>query len=211
MTGIPRPASTVVLMNHLSKVYLTKRPQTMKFFGGYYVFPGGAVDEDDYILGCRYQDLQIEFDPAYLVAAARELFEEVGVILCNEHPVRFQLNTDEEYRRKLIAGELSFLQILQQENLTLSLKNLLYFGNLTTPKDKPIRFDTRFFLAHLPKGQTPKPDQNEIDEASWFSPQEALKVYRNGEILLGPPTILALETIDNYLKGLPLVMSDLRL
>jgi 8-oxo-dGTP pyrophosphatase MutT (NUDIX family) len=211
MTAIPRPASTVVLMDHNSKVYLTKRPETMKFFGGYYVFPGGAVEEEDYILGNQYSIFEKEFDTAYFVAAARELFEEVGVILCKESPFYFQLGTDAEYRQKIISGEISFLQMLKQENLILNPETLKDFGHLITPKDKPIRFDTRFFLTQLPIGQTPNPDQNEIDDASWFSPQEALVAYQNGQILLGPPTILALETIDNYLNGLPLVMPELKL
>lgn len=213
MTAIPRPASTVVLMDDHSRVYLTKRPDTMKFFGGYYVFPGGSVDEDDYILGNKYNSIiQKTFDIAYLVAAARELFEEVGVILCKEKsPVVFQYSTESEYRQKLINREISFLQILTQEKLSLNLEVLKDFGHLVTPKDKPIRFDTRFFLTRLPNGQKPKPDCYEIEEAAWMSPQEALEAYRNEQILLGPPTILALQTIKNYLDGDSLIMPELKL
>lgn len=211
MTVIPRPASTVVLMNQMYKVYLTKRPQTMKFFGGFYVFPGGAVEENDYILGKQYETIVEEKDQAFLVAAVRELFEEVGVLMCKENTQSFKLDSDLEYRRKLITGEISFTQFLKQENLTLDFESLRHFGNLITPEDKPIRFDTQFFLAKLPNGQNPIPDLFEIEEASWFSPEEALTKYRNNEILLGPPTILALETIEKYLKGCPLVMPELKL
>ena len=211
MTVTPRPASTVVLMDQRSKVYLTKRPITMKFFGGYYVFPGGAVEKGDYEVGEQFRQFYSEFDPAYLIAAARELFEEVGVFLGSKKPASFQIDTECNYRRKLVNGELDFIQMLNQEKLCLNIGSLQYFGNLITPEDKPIRFDTRFFLAKLPQEQFPKPDFHEIDDASWFLPQEAMEAYRKEEILLAPPTILALETIDKYLSGQPLIMPELKL
>jgi 8-oxo-dGTP pyrophosphatase MutT (NUDIX family) len=211
MTVNPRPASTVVLIDHRSKVYLTKRPKTMKFFGGYYVFPGGAVETGDYVAGEQFRQLHSDFEPAYLIAAARELFEEVGVLLGSKNPASFQIDTECNYRRKLVNGELDFIQMLNQEKFFLNLESLQYFGNLITPEDKPIRFDTRFFLAKLPQGQSPKPDFHEIDDASWFLPQEAMEAYRQKEILLAPPTILALETIEKYLSGQPLIMPELKL
>lgn len=217
MTVIPRPASTVVLMDHLSRVYLTKRPETMKFFGGYYVFPGGAVEEGDYSLDNEFvknQKRDESFDRAFYVAAARELFEEVGVLLSSTEdnlPGQFTEKSEMEYRRLLIKGEISFLEMLKQEGLHLNLEDLNYFGHLTTPKERPIRFSTRFFLARLPKGQFPKPDLNEIDEAFWFSPVDALSAYQNGKISMGPPTILALRTIMDYQNGSPLIMPQLQI
>ena len=57
----PRPAATVVLVrpdeNGGFEILLTRRPQEMRFLGGFYVFPGGTVHRDDYsplVLGrCR--------------------------------------------------------------------------------------------------------------------------------------------------------------
>jgi 8-oxo-dGTP pyrophosphatase MutT (NUDIX family) len=213
MTVIPRPASTVILIDDNARVYMTKRPKTMKFFGGFYVFPGGAVDASDYaqnseyIRNCKQND---SFDPAHYVAAARELFEEVGVLLSSKDgDANVHFKKESEYRRLLLNGEISFIDMLIQEGHHLNLENLTYFGNLTTPKTNPIRFDTRFFLAQLPKGQFPKPDLNEIDEATWFSPDEALTSCENGEIFLAPPTIHALKTLINYQNGSPLMMPDL--
>ena len=213
MTVIPRPASTVILMDDNARVYMTKRPKTMKFFGGFYVFPGGAVDKSDYaqnsvyIRNCKQND---SFDPAHFVAAARELFEEVGVLLSSKDgDTNVKVKKETDYRRMLLKGEISFIEMLKQEGHYLDLENLTYFGNLTTPKQNPIRFDTRFFLAKLPIGQTPKPDLNEIDEASWFFPDDALSAFENGEIFLAPPTIHALKTILNHQKGGPLMMPEL--
>ena len=48
----PRDASTVVLVRPGGdggfEILLTRRPQEMRFLGGYYVFPGGTVHRDDY-------------------------------------------------------------------------------------------------------------------------------------------------------------------
>ncbi|MGG3560891.1 NUDIX domain-containing protein [Neobacillus rhizosphaerae] len=139
MAVIPRPASTVVLMKDLSKVYLTKRPTTMKFFGGYCVFPGGAVDKTDYEIDnkyTKYGNYDETFHPAYYVAAARELFEEVGILLVNSGdgaPFNFETDKLKEYRRLLLNGEMSFLNMLEQEGFHLQLENLTYFGHLITP------------------------------------------------------------------------------
>lgn len=214
MNSIPRPASTVVLMDHLSKVYMTKRPDTMKFMGGYYVFPGGSVDSTDdiqannkFITGKRNDSFTI----GHYVAAARELFEEVGVLVCKKKdgtPVHLDEKVEMEYRRLLINREISFLQLLQKEELQFPLESLAYIGQIVTPDISRIRFDTRFFLSYLPKGQTPKPDPNEISEACWMDPADALNAYKQGDISLAPPTIHTLKTIINYQKGGQLNMPE---
>jgi 8-oxo-dGTP pyrophosphatase MutT (NUDIX family) len=215
MAVVPRPASTVVLMNECSKVYLTRRPVTMKFFGGYWVFPGGAIDKTDYLSHEEYihcGDTQPAFHPAYYVAAARELFEEAGVLLvCNEakEPLSLEQQKRNEYRQLLLSGEISFFEMLKKEKLHLFLDRFTFFGQLITPEESSIRFDTRFFLAKLPKGQSPQPDLHEVDDALWFSPEEALAENQKGNIPLGPPTILALKTIMDSEKGKPLMMPDL--
>ncbi|WHY80134.1 NUDIX domain-containing protein [Neobacillus sp. WH10] len=214
---IPRPASTVVLMDHLSRVYLTKRPETMKFMGGFYVFPGGAVDQSDDVQDCKriLKGIVNEtFELAYYVAAARELFEEVGVLVCKKEDgfsVQLEEEKEMEYRRLLINGDLSFLQLLKKEGLQFDLDSLAYIGQIITPRRSRIRFDTRFFLTQLPKGQAPKPDFNEISDTKWISPADALTAYQKGEILLAPPTIHTLKTIINHLNGAPLTMPEFRL
>jgi 8-oxo-dGTP pyrophosphatase MutT (NUDIX family) len=215
MTVTPRPASTVVLMDHMSRIYLTKRPKTMKFMGGHYVFPGGAVEQDDHKVDRQFIKMVESNELAeqsYYVAAARELFEEVGVLLCCTYEgseVHFDEETEQKYRRELLKGEISFLEMLKNERIILNLESLTYFGNLTTPKENPIRFDTRFFIARLPIGQSPKPDRNEIEDAAWYTPEEALSSYKRREITIAPPTILALKTIMDHQVGRPLQMPNL--
>ncbi|OLO36328.1 hypothetical protein BTR23_15770 [Alkalihalophilus pseudofirmus] len=215
MTVIPKPASTVVLMDHLSRVYLTKRPKTMKFLGGVYVFPGGRLEADDYVAAesefVKNYFSSEEFSGGHFVAAARELYEEVGIFLGVREtgdPVQIPDEKEQEYRSKLLNGEISFLHILKNEGCYLDFKDLQYFGYRLTPEGSPYRFDTRFFLAQLPNGQSPKPDAHEIADAFWITPEEALSSYEKGELPMVSPTIISLRTLLNHQKGAPLMMPE---
>jgi 8-oxo-dGTP pyrophosphatase MutT (NUDIX family) len=67
----PRQAATVILLRggkDTLEVLLVKRTEQARFMGGVWVFPGGAVDDDD-------------GDAAHRAAAVRELSEEAGVAL----------------------------------------------------------------------------------------------------------------------------------
>jgi 8-oxo-dGTP pyrophosphatase MutT (NUDIX family) len=72
---LPRQAATVILLRggeHALEVLLVKRTEEAHFMGGVWVFPGGAVDEDD-------------GEDAHRAAAVRELSEEAGVVLPDPH------------------------------------------------------------------------------------------------------------------------------
>jgi 8-oxo-dGTP pyrophosphatase MutT (NUDIX family) len=213
VAAAPRPASTVVLMDELSRVYLTKRPVTMKFMGGFHVFPGGTVESHDIIVENDYvncDEAQLSINLSHYIAAARELFEEVGIMLGNTKdgfPVPLPTEKVMKYRNDLLKGEIPFIRVLEQERLYFDPQCLTYFGQIITPEESPIRFDTRFFQAKLPQGQTPEPDQNEIDGALWIKPEEALTAFQNKKIKLAPPTILTLQAIIQYQESGVLEMS----
>src|SRR5262245_48264764 len=83
-----RAAATVVLLrpsNGSFQVYVLKRATTM-VFGGVHAFPGGKVDPSDHPETLRddwAKRLGVDDEQARAVvgAAARELFEEAGVLL----------------------------------------------------------------------------------------------------------------------------------
>lgn len=206
MAAIPKPASTVVLLDEMDRVYMTKRPTTMKFLGGYFVFPGGAVEKDDQMVDhdfIRNQHHVELLHSSFYVAAARELYEEIGILLCDmsdgSQP-HIPRERELEYRRQLINGELSFLQLLKKENMYLNISRLTYFGNFVTPERSPIRFDTHFFLSYLPQWQQPDPDTHEIEEGLWITPEEALSANKNHRMPMVLPTITTLKIIKNYFK-----------
>ena len=130
MVVTPKPASSVVLMDDSFRVYLTQRPKTMKFLGGYFVFPGGKVDKGDFELNQRQlTKLSLDYSPhySYYVAAARELFEEVGILLCMEDGKGMDVEKESEFRRLLIDEEISFMEMLEGEGLRLGCNHLKIF------------------------------------------------------------------------------------
>jgi 8-oxo-dGTP pyrophosphatase MutT (NUDIX family) len=75
---------------------------------------------------------------------------------------------------------------------------LVKFSQWITPAEVVIRFDTHFFLAAVPEGQTPGIDGSEIVDWGWYSPAQALQAHRDGEILLVFPTIKHLEQLGAF-------------
>jgi 8-oxo-dGTP pyrophosphatase MutT (NUDIX family) len=213
MAATPRPASTVVLIDESSRVYLTKRPVTMKFMGGFHVFPGGTVEKHDTLVENDYVNIdesELDISLSYYIAAARELFEEVGILLGKAQdgfPVQMPKEKVITYRNDLLIGDIPFIRMFAQENLHFDPLCLTYFGQIITPEESPIRFDTRFFLAKLPHGQNPEPDQKEIDGAFWVKPEDALTAFYNRKIKIAPPTILTLQAIIDYQQSGILKMS----
>jgi 8-oxo-dGTP pyrophosphatase MutT (NUDIX family) len=75
---------------------------------------------------------------------------------------------------------------------------LIPFSRWITPAQVKIRFDTWFYLTPLPDGATAKIDGNEIVDARWYEPGEALEAGGRGELLLVFPTIKHLEQISPF-------------
>jgi 8-oxo-dGTP pyrophosphatase MutT (NUDIX family) len=75
---------------------------------------------------------------------------------------------------------------------------LVKFSRWITPAAVSIRFDTHFFLAALPEGQSPKVDGQECVDLGWFTPEGALDAHAASEILLVFPTIKHLEQLSEF-------------
>jgi 8-oxo-dGTP pyrophosphatase MutT (NUDIX family) len=75
---------------------------------------------------------------------------------------------------------------------------LLKFSRWITPAQVQIRFDTHFFLAPLPAGQEAKVDGEECVDLGWFTPGEALRAHRAGEVPMVFPTIKHLEQLGEF-------------
>lgn len=224
MPAIPHPASTVVLVrpgpNGGLEIYMNRRPEKMETYAGAYVFPGGRVEEGDWsekMLGlvrglspaAAQQILGVDSGPefclGYWVAAARELFEEAGIL--------FFVNADgdgsstaegnptnrlTERRQRLQRGALDFPSLLESERLLCDVSRLTYFFHRITPEHYPVRFDTRFFLAALPTGQAPLHASEEVAESLWIAPEEALSRFESGSFRMAPPTVMVLRTLAQH-------------
>jgi 8-oxo-dGTP pyrophosphatase MutT (NUDIX family) len=75
---------------------------------------------------------------------------------------------------------------------------LIPFSRWITPAAVKTRFDTWFYLTPLPDGATPEIDGNEIVDARWYEPRQALEAAGRGELLLVFPTIKHLEQISPF-------------
>jgi 8-oxo-dGTP pyrophosphatase MutT (NUDIX family) len=199
------------------EVLLLRRSLRADFVGGAHVFPGGAVDACDrdpraarLCRGRTDADASLALGMesgglAYWVAAVRECFEEAGLLLaCDEEgaPVEFSdpavAARFARHRDTVNARERSFLDVCESERLSLPVGSLHYFAHWITPEGSPRRYDTRFFLAAAPRGQTPAHDAGETIADAWVGPADALARHRAGEMELILPTIRTLQAIGRF-------------
>jgi 8-oxo-dGTP pyrophosphatase MutT (NUDIX family) len=90
-------------------------------------------------------------------------------------------------------------ELSEEAGVTLADENaLVEFSRWITPAQVAIRFDTRFYLAELPAGQTAYVDGEECVDLGWFAPQQALAASMSGEIQLVFPTIKHLEQLSAF-------------
>jgi 8-oxo-dGTP pyrophosphatase MutT (NUDIX family) len=202
--AVPRPAATVVLLRPHDPfdVYLLRRAATM-VFGGLYAFPGGGVDPSD-----RPETLRTDWPErlgvpdeqarAVVGAAARELFEEAGVLLAGpvDEPDRTVGDVSvadwEADRVAVAARELTLSELLRRRGLRLRDDLLLPWARWITPEFEPKRFDTWFFVALLPAGQSARDVSGEAEETRWIGPAGA-----DGLAML-PPTRSMLNDLCAY-------------
>ncbi|TMF16688.1 MAG: NUDIX hydrolase [Chloroflexi bacterium] len=171
----PRPSATVLLVRDGDpwELLMVRRPGGADFAPGAYVFPGGTVHEDDRGL-----------DDELRAAAVRELFEETGILLAR--------NPDVARVRELVDGGAAFPEALRQAGITPDFDALVMFARWITPALLRRRYDTRFYLARMPQGQSVTPQQGEIVDWRWVSPALALASH---ELTLVYATRAVLESV----------------
>lgn len=219
--AVPGKASTIIIVRPAAddafEVLMTRRSPRMKVLGGFLVFPGGCLEQEDWsdemLDRCRgltpFQAQQIlatnmapEQSLGHWVAAVRELFEEVGVhFFVNEsetHVTALDRCVEDrlmEKREALSQGRLTLAELLGSEQLCCDLSRLNYLFHRITPDHHPMRFDTRFYVAALPQGQTALACSEEVSETLWLTPADGIKQSESGRLPMMPPTLIALRTL----------------
>ena len=218
-TPSPRPASTVVVLRDGARgpeVFLVRRHEGTAFMGGAHVFPGGRVDAadrdgadpswcDGLDSARRIETLPPDDSVAYHVAAARELFEEAGVLLARDGAGSFaSLSEPAEqarfraYRGDVHTARLRLRALLERERLRLALDALVPVAHWVTPPIDVRQFDTRFFLTRVPPRQTPVHDDAETVESVWMRAADAIDASRRDELLLPIPTWTMLRELEAF-------------
>ena len=139
------------------------------------------------------------------VAAVRETFEEVGILLASRRDgSTVSIETEDErrrfavYRKALIPGTMKFREMLEAENLTLPLDRLHFFSHWITPEPLPLRYDVRFYVTEAPERQSVMHDGVELTSHVWLSPREALAAYEQNRIGMVLPQIMTLVDLARF-------------
>lgn len=207
----PLPSATVLMLRDGVaglEVFLLKRHGLSDVLGGAYVFPGGKVDREDAEWLDRIDtpaaelharlgepELSVAEAGALFVAAIREVFEETGAL--------FAPLSNEDARRAwamLRAGP-QFHELFEAAGFPLHTGALQPWSRWITPTVGGVvrkRFDTRFFVAPVPPGQSPGHDEHEATASLWLPPKVALSQYWEGEIELAPPQIMSLAHLARH-------------
>lgn len=206
----PREAASLILVRDLPdglEVLLLQRHPESRFAPGAYAFPGGRVELTDpaadmearcrgltraeaarQLPGVEPRERAIGF----WVAALREAFEEAGILLAygpDEGPVSAASLTEARTRRSECRQDSTvFARLLADLRLALATGRTAYWAHWITPEERPIRYDTRFFVAPAWPDQVAEPDGVEMVTARWMRPEEALASHRARGVVLPLPT-----------------------
>ncbi|WP_339672667.1 NUDIX hydrolase [Dasania marina] len=164
------PAATAMLIRDGGQgleVLLLRRSQAMDFAAGYWVFPGGRIDAEDYpgSHSDQHPDNQINklsvsqpppeaIHTAARQAAVRETYEEAQLQICPQQ--------------------------------------LIPMSQWLAPKGMSKRFNTWFFIAEHNVNDAVQVDNYEIDNHRWCRPQQALADFENQQLAMMPPTYVSL-------------------
>jgi 8-oxo-dGTP pyrophosphatase MutT (NUDIX family) len=215
----PLPAATVVLLrdvgDHL-EVLLVQRHAATAFMGGAYVFPGGKLDpsdaSEDVLSRCAAESDQAlltalgpteSIDAATArglhVAAARETFEEAGVLL-GASP---RSHADIAAARARLNARAPWSEVLADLDATLHLDRLVPLSRWVTPAVERKRFDARFFLCHVTGEESDRAsvEEHETVASRWLPPSEAIALHAAAAIDLPPPTLRTLELLVPFRRA----------
>ena len=198
-TTTPKDAAAVILLRAGTDpanplVFWVRRSERMAFLGGFHAFPGGQREGED--ADVRVENCEDEERGAMIACAARELFEELGVLVARGAETltkgqRASLLDDLE------SGRMTFPALLDHYGLHLDARDFTFAGRWVTPPFSPRRFDTWFFLVECPAKQQPHVTGDaELESGEWRSAREAVSRWERSEVLTVPPVLHALRTLS---------------
>ncbi len=198
------PAATVLLVRDAPalQVLMVRRHHQIEFASGALVFPGGKAHAGDgdpawEAQAIGWSGLSSE-KRALRIAAVREAYEESGILLAR-HADGSPFTADErahQAREDIAADRRPFLDLARELGVRLDLAALTVFARWITPPLTPRRFDTWFYVAHVPAGQSAACDGWETVDAEWIGPAEALRLGEVGERKVVFPTRMNLRLLS---------------
>ncbi|HMG75580.1 MAG TPA: MBL fold metallo-hydrolase [Pyrinomonadaceae bacterium] len=200
---VPKDAAAIILVRPDTdptnpEIFWVKRSTKLAFLGGFYAFPGGQRETSD--AETPVENLADQEQAAMISCAARELFEETGVLLARGSQTltvgqRASLLDDLESKR------MTWPELLNLYGLHLDPRDFTFAGRWVTPPFAPRRFDTWFFLVTCPAKQSPKiTEDSELESGEWIRARDAYAKWERSEIVAVPPVLHLLKTLAGGLS-----------
>ncbi len=183
MADEARPAASLILMRDrrggAPELLIVQRGAALAFAAGAFVFPGGRVDPEDFLLATRLCPHLSGEDGGARIAAVRETWEETAIAVgLSPAPV-----PDAPF-----AGAATRFEA----------DALIPFARWL-PEEKLVRrFDTRFYLAQATGEQEPVADGAETASAFWATASDVLECCRTGRGRAIFPTRRLLERLARF-------------
>ena len=202
-----RPAATVLLLrdtpdNGGLEVLMTRRSGTASFAPGAYVFPGGGIDALDASpethAAADRRPAQGDLHLTQAIAAIRESFEELGVLLARHTDGPRKGLMADAHDIAAIDRHLPFAAQCQARGLRLAADSVYLLAHWTGDRDLPRRFEVPFLVARMPEGQEPVADETEQFEPVWVRPADALARHEAGQFFMIYPTIRTLQRLAKF-------------
>ena len=198
-----RAAATVLLLRDTPagiEVLMTRRSATASFAPGAYVFPGGHIDAADEAAKriATRRPTQSRIQRTQAIAAIREAFEELGVLLAHHADGRPVSAEDIAAMDRGDTAGTAFADQCAARRLVLASDQVFTFAHWITDRDLPKRFDVPFLVARMPEGQVPAADESEQFEPCWVRPADALARHAAGNFFMIFPTVRTLQRMAAY-------------
>jgi 8-oxo-dGTP pyrophosphatase MutT (NUDIX family) len=194
----PQTAATVMIARENEsgiELFMLRRNSRSAFLPNVFVFPGGRLEAQDAAALALTADVAPPLDPVVVYAAARETFEECGLLFATKRTTNVQRAAA---RAGVLAGTHSFAELLIELGAQVDGRALRYFSRWITPPTEGRRFDTHFFVARSPADQVAQADAIETHDGLWISPSEALDRSMAEAFALSFPTIKHLERVRAF-------------
>ncbi len=178
---------SIILQRSNGQVLLCKRNTQISFFGGYWVFPGGKI-EDELSDDWSGQEREVH------AALFREMYEEIGILpgvpytippeRRKQHWLMYDYNAEEREKFREL---------------------MIYIGKKRTPQFRPKVYNAAYYYIHgeIVDNIKPQIDGGELVDMMWIHPKKAVEKWSAGNLKIPPPNLHILrsmaENIDKFI------------
>ena len=186
------------------ELFWSKRRHELAFLGGFWAFAGGSVEADDETVPLAGDIPQGFPARVYFGCAARETFEELGLLVTTTGVRHVSEDAELRRRRDELHGTHDFAGWLRARGEQIDADRFTPTGKWETPDWFDIAFDSEFFALCL----TPTENAQfgaaisdhllraELIDGEWTTPAAALAVWRAAERYITLPIRRHIEALE---------------